>query len=329
MAGERPVRLREALAELAAADLEAVLEDARAQARERASALLADALTDALLDAVAARGPVAPAHPAPADGASALYVYGVVAAGTELGDLPPGVEADTEVRLLAEGKLAAVISEVARADFDEERLREHLGDLGWVEATARAHERVLEAVRAQATVVPMRMCSVYADATGLRELLRRETRALSDALAALAGKAEWGVKVFSLGPSVAAPEAELEAGARSGASGADYLQRRLHEREARAQAAQHVEEAVGDVHQRLGELATDALILPPQRPQASGREGEMVHNGVYLIGEPAQERFHEEVRALADEYGPLGLELETTGPWPAYNFVPGAIGANW
>ena len=40
-------------------------------------------------------------------------------------------------------------------EFTEERLREHLADMDWVEAMARAHERVLQSIRAQTTVVPM------------------------------------------------------------------------------------------------------------------------------------------------------------------------------
>jgi hypothetical protein len=50
---------------------------------------------------------------------------------------------------------------------------------------------------------------------------------------------------------------------------------------------------------------------------------------VYLVSTEAQERFHAQVHALGQEFERLGLELETTGPWPAYNFVPGGIGAAW
>ncbi len=39
---------------------------------------------------------------------------------------------------LREDALAAVASQVPLEEFDEERLREHLADMTWVEATARA-----------------------------------------------------------------------------------------------------------------------------------------------------------------------------------------------
>jgi hypothetical protein len=55
----------------------------------------------------------------------------------------------------------------------------------------------------------------------------------------------------------------------------------------------------------------------------------MVLNGVYLVGDHDRERFHAEVQALEAEFAPLSVALELTGPWPAYNFVPGTIGAAW
>jgi hypothetical protein len=61
----------------------------------------------------------------------------------------------------------------------------------------------------------------------------------------------------------------------------------------------------------------------------SGRGAEMVLNGVYLVGDNAQDAFDQAIRGLQSEFASAGLELEPSGPWPAYNFVPGTIGAAW
>jgi hypothetical protein len=55
----------------------------------------------------------------------------------------------------------------------------------------------------------------------------------------------------------------------------------------------------------------------------------MVLNGVYLVSDDGAHAFHEEVHALQSELEAGGIELVATGPWPAYNFVPGEIGAAW
>ncbi len=53
----------------------------------------------------------------------------------------------------------------------------------------------------------------------------------------------------------------------------------------------------------------------------------MILNAAYLLDDHRNESFYEELENLSGRFAPLGIELELTGPWPAYNFVPGAIGA--
>jgi hypothetical protein len=219
------------------------------------------------------------------------------------------------------------VSDVDVADYGEERLRAHLSDMAWVEGSARRHEAVVEAIAAHATVIPMRMCTVYERERGLRELLRREAKGVREALAYLDGKSEWAVKAFC-DPGAFSGGVTDQEPARS-ASGSEYVQRRLREREERSAASARIEEAAARVHGRLCTVAEDSMLAPLQRPEVSGREEEMVLNGVYLVGKNSLEAFHAQVRSLGEEVGELGLELVETGPWPAYNFVPGTIGATW
>src|SRR5687767_3169550 len=71
-----------------------------------------------------------------------------------------GVE-DAPVQVIEHAGMAAVVSEVPLADYDDDALREHLEDIRWVERTARAHQAVLEAVMADAPAVPVRLCTIY------------------------------------------------------------------------------------------------------------------------------------------------------------------------
>jgi Gas vesicle synthesis protein GvpL/GvpF len=332
-------RLRAAIDELAAMDAADLLAEARVEARARVRATLTDALAHSMLERLHDQLPEpvdepratpperetrrpAPSHRA---GEPAWYVYGVVGADAELTGPLPGVDPEHPVTILREHALAAVTSQVPLDEFDEARLREHLADMGWVEATARAHETVLDRVCEQATVIPMRMCTVYRTEGGVREMLHRETDALLDALEQLRGKAEWGAKAFiSLDGDGQDPEAGADA-----SSGAAYMERKRTKRERRQRALEMAEEAVAVIHDRLSTAAADAQTIPLQRPEASGHSGEMILNGVYLVADESLEHFHEEVRALQAEFTQHGIELVCTGPWPAYNFVPGTIGAAW
>jgi hypothetical protein len=111
--------------------------------------------------------------------------------------------------------------------------------------------------------------------------------------------------------------------------GAAYLQGRRHQRDSEERVAQQVEQACGEIHERLSDVVAAGVLAPPQRPEVSGHEGQMVMNGAYLVDDDALGHFRDEVRSLQDSFDPLGLKLVITGPWPAYNFVPGTIGVAW
>jgi hypothetical protein len=186
----------------------------------------------------------------------------------------------------------------------------------------------------------MRLCTVYRDETGVRAMLDRQAEALIEALAGLEGKAEWGVKVFAVGgegsPDLAGRHSDTEPYTEPGTAtgtgtvtptGTAYMEGRRREHDRRRNAGRHQEEACAAIHERLSAASADALLTPPQRPEVSQRGGEMILNGVYLVDAGLQERFDAEIVALRAEYEPFGFELEPTGPWPAYNFVPRTIGA--
>jgi Gas vesicle synthesis protein GvpL/GvpF len=339
--GDDPVeRLRSAIDQLAAFDVDGLVAEARAEARTRVRSTLVELMERAMLEHVQrelapprqapqrreAKPP--PADPEP-DAGPGWYVYGVISAALEPDDPPQGVDGSRPVHFLIEGAVAAAVSEVDLGEFGESQLREHLRDMKWVERVARAHETVLDQIRAHATVIPMRMCTMYRSEAGVREMLRREADALRQAIDHLEGKAEWGVKGFANAGHTANGVASEQEAAADEARGAAYMRQRRDERDQREQIRQELEEAVTEIHDRLCTLAGDGHVLPPQRPEVSGHAGDMVLNGVYLVSDDDRERFHAEVQVLEAEFAPLGVELELTGPWPAYNFVPGTMGAAW
>lgn len=309
------IRLGEALAGLAARDARELLDEARERARDDVRELLTRALRQSMLTAIESElhgeARSLPITAAP----TAVYVYGVVSAGTELGELPAGVDGSGRVRGVSESGLTALVSDVDGTEFAEARLREQMDDVAWVQDAARRHEAVIEAIGVQRTVIPMRMCTVYPVEEDIRELLARESRGLREALRYLDGKTEWGIKVF------AHPCAAPHVGGRDGSA--------AHERAARADAAQRAEDAAKHVHEVLCAVATDSLIVSPQEYEGSEHAGQLLLNGVYLVQDDAQAGFRDQALALAQAFAQLELDIEVTGPWPAYNFVPGTIGAAW
>jgi hypothetical protein len=299
--------------------------------------MLAEALTGSLLAAARSEldgeqeanlttAPERPPRIDTRDPGTGFYVYCVSsAAESAVPDGLPGVDPAHLVTSLQGGELAAVVSAVPLSDFDEERLREHLGDMAWVEQVARRHEEVLETVNARRTVIPMRMCTIYRDQAGVQAMLTREAEAMSTALSELEGRSEWGVKVF-VGPrDPERPRADRERDPQI--TGAAYMQQRQREQRERGEIEGRRRDAAEAIFARLDSMAVRAAIIPPQRPEVSGHPGAMLLNSVYLVSDDDLPAFDGAVGALQDDNADLGLELQITGPWPAYNFVPDAIGA--
>jgi hypothetical protein len=343
-------RLRAALEQVAAEETATLVAEARIEARARVRSLLAEALAERMVEhaeaelagrSLASRRPEgprgedrdpAPDHArrsrrrpareqaqAPAAGYG-RYVYAVV---EETFEAPPmlGVDDEHGLEVVRAAGLGALTSRVPLSVFGEQALEGHVEDLAWLERHARRHEQILESVREQrATVVPMRLFTIYAGDESLRAMLDREQAFLRDALGRLAGRTEWGVKLFGL-PSVAsdAPgEAEPAAGAGPGES---YMLRRRAADRRSEEASQELHERAAQAHALLAALAVEARVNPLQPPELSEHEGTMVMNGVYLVDNDAVEAFSAEVTSLQDEYAAEGIDVVLTGPWPPYNFV--------
>jgi hypothetical protein len=248
-----------------------------------------------------------------------LWSYGVVASGATLPAGLAGV-AGSVVEPIAVADLVALVGRVPRAQFAADPLRDNLNDLEWLERVAREHEAVLDQVLAGTTIVPLRLCTIYEDAVGVRRMLEREREPLSHALARLDGRQEWGIKLLVDGDRLA--ETAAPAGDQAqGEGGAAYLARRRHEREAREAARALATTLVDDVDGSLRALAVDVVKLPAQNRELSGHTGDMLLNAAYLVEADAVDELRARVAELQERHIAYGARVGLTGPWPPYNFV--------
>lgn len=304
-----------------------------ARAEAEAVAVLRDALVRAVLrEPEPTRPDVAPPRREHAGGQPAVgdlfWAYCVVGPDAALpADVVDGVGSNPVERVEAAG-LAAFVSRVPPAEFGEQPLRTNLNDMTWLERVAREHERVLERALAVASIVPLRMCTVYESEDSVREMLERERDGLTRALAFLGGRQEWGVKLLVDAERLAeearardADSAAFEPEVRTGGDGGAYLSRRRRERHVGELAGALATEVAEEAHARLQDWALDAVRRPPQNRELSGHEGEMLLNGAYLVEAERVDGLHRLVAELEERHADLGVRIELTGPWPPYNFV--------
>jgi hypothetical protein len=248
---------------------------------------------------------------------------------TELADLPTsGVAEGLPVTLLPHRDLAAVVSAVPLDEWGEEPLKVRLADMAWLEAKVRAHQAVLDALLPRATLVPMKFATVYYDRGGVEELLATHYEEFTAILSRLAGRQEWGLKLYcdeaqlaahlaEISPEVRQMRAEIE----SKPKGAAYLlARKLQEL-----SSQEIERIVFDVadstHTTLAGLSVASRLNPLHGPEITGRPERMLLNAAYLVDAAALDAFRPALAEIATRYDGRGFQFELSGPWPAYNFV--------
>jgi Gas vesicle synthesis protein GvpL/GvpF len=207
-----------------------------------------------------------------------IYLYAITEAGADP-LASPGL-AEAPVRVRGVGGVAALYSEHEQP---------------WLAPDPAAlwrHDQVIEAAMERGAVLPVRFGTTFADTDALESALVPQAPRFARQLERVRGCVELAVRV-GLPPSV--PEVPR--------GGRDYVELRLKDNRARAQAAERTLVP-------LNELAVRSW---------HATEGAETLKASYLVRAHQVDRFAEEVRELQERNDELSLSC--TGPWPPYSFV--------
>lgn len=244
-----------------------------------------------------------------------IHAYGIVDAEAVEETRITGI-GGAPVFYVVAGPVAAVVSQLDPQSFSHEEWRRHADDPAWLGEVASGHDAVLRAVADTTDVLPLRLPALYEDFADLERALRTESEGYLAALESVRDHLEWAVKVFAVTPAPGVPEPRPS-------TGSDYLARKSKAAGAKEAAVRLRRGLVLDVHEALALASTHAALNPPQHKALSGRDEPMLLNAAYLVPRAARETFLDLCEELADRVYPEGVQLEVTGPWPAYNFAGG------
>jgi hypothetical protein len=228
------------------------------------------------------------------------------------------------VYLIRHRDLVAVVSPLRSADAHEAALRARLETLPELEAIARSHHAVVEAIAACTATLPLRLATVHRCDDRVVEVLDQEYRGFCATLDRLAGRVELGVKVFLDSSAKLDSPAEVTLAAGSASPGRSYLHHRRQERDQRAQARRAAVTAADQIDTALTEFAIDRRHHRTQSTPLSSATGENILNAAYLVEAGRIDVFARAARRLRSENPQVGVEV--TGPWAPYSFaVPGEL----
>ncbi|MGW6513327.1 GvpL/GvpF family gas vesicle protein [Streptomyces niveus] len=254
------------------------------------------------------------------------YVYAVGGPGDALDSALPGRTGTHggSLRTVRAGNLVALVSSVPGDAFDTEGLRAQMEDIQQLEVLARTHHRVVEAAYRHATVLPMRLATVYLDDTRVTEMLVERALEFADLLSRLEGHVELGVKVYAdpreaATASTAATTAMAPGESEATTPGRAYLRQRRAQHRNHRDAYRAAGVVAAEVPHRVGALVRARLAHRPQQGDLAPGAGENVANDAYLVEATRVSDFHAALAGLADEVP--GVRVEITGPWAPYSFA--------
>ena len=250
-----------------------------------------------------------------------LYVYAVTRDA-----VTPDCEAIDQTRhfgTVAADGVAAVFTPVSTLEMSQDVIDRRAGDLEWLGSIGYRHQAVVSELMKMTAIVPLRAFTLFSSAAALRDYLGEHRDELTKALARLAGKQEWTLRI-ELEPerwsealvqrvdSLRTLQTEIDA---STPGRAFLLRKKLDDEKKRAsrEAEQHLVEEIERAV--ASKLACETVAETRER-----REGAFPQINV-LLNRDEEAPLRELESELATRYEAEGVTIAVTGPWPPYTFA--------
>ena len=248
--------------------------------------------------------------------------------------LAKGIDGMGEVFTRAYQGLDAVVSMVPLDEFDSETIQiKARNDLQWIKEKAVIHEVVVEeALRSGSEIlslIPMKFGTIFKEEKALQAALIEHQEQFKATLEKLEGKQEWGVKAYLTDPqkfeqAIKENNATIQEKAREIAGlpegMAFFMEEELNEVISR-EVSRELDRVVEGLYESLSRQAESSVQNQILGKELTGKREPMVFNAACLVSGAKIEEFKDAARILNQELQKRGLDLEFSGPWPAYHFA--------
>lgn len=255
--------------------------------------------------------------------AEATVVY-VVCFGPESLDVAPaaGFEPDQATRIIRGSGLAALVIDLPASYLCGDEATKRLEDLAWVTRRALRHEELMRIAMEQGPILPMTFGTVFASDASLLRRLDEASHAVRQHIESMAGKSELALRVaFNREKAIETLVGlELKAVAAKLGPGAAYLRsKRMREEMGRAiteHVAKHADAAIA---------AIESACVSSAWRKASADRGDGLETyacRALLVSDEHAAQVTSVIDAQHRLLSPLGIQIEVSGPWPIYSFMP-------
>ena len=264
-----------------------------------------------------------------------FYLYGVrKSRGASSVFLTKGIDEKGEVFTRTYQGLEAVVSLVSLDEFDSEIIQiKAQNDLPWIKEKAVLHETVIEEAMRNGgeilSLIPMKFGTIFKEEKALQEAFNKHHEQFMETLERLEGKQEWGVKAYltdqnkfeqtvkEKNATIREKEREI-AGLPEGM--AFFMEEELKE-VVSLEVNKELNKVVEGLYESLSRQVEASVQNHNLGRELTGKREPMVFNAACLVAGGKIEEFKEAARRLHQEIQNKGLDLEFSGPWPAYHFA--------
>jgi len=221
----------------------------------------------------------------------------------------------------------AIAGKVSPDEFNEENLKKNLSDMAWVEKGVRQHEKIIEEIMKEGTVLPFKFGTIFQTEKNVEKLLKEQNEEFKKIIENLNGKEERGLKMYcNLKEFKLAFEKEDERVKEkdkeiaSAGKGKAYFLKKKKEELMKNAINEKISEYTKDSFERLKSVSYEAKVNKILPKEVTEKDEDMVLNAAFLIAAKRVKEFDNIVKYLKMKYFDKGLSFDYTGPWPPYNF---------
>ena len=203
--------------------------------------------------------------------------------------------------------------------------------MGWIKENAQIHENIIEeAMKSDGkvlNVIPMKFGTILKTRKKLEGILEKRYDRFKKSLKKLAGKQEWGVKVYlnpkdlekevrKVNPVVQEKEKEI---ARL-PEGMAYFAENEVEDIVKKETDKILQDCAVNIFETLKRHAYDSAKAKILEKDFTGEPFPMALNAFFLVSEEKLDDFLKALESLIKEYKSKGFYFKYVGPWPSYHF---------
>lgn len=253
---------------------------------------------------------------------TSLYLFAIARASALEGFSVAAFDGAGPARVERLGAFDAVVADVPTAMFSGEEAQKRLEDVAVLTPLAARHDAVIHAAMLRGAVAPVGFGGVFSSGAAIAEAIEPHASEIERFFDEAAGCSEWSMKVWTDRSAAIERAKRAIAGDRAGAgSGAAYLLAKRLAADAERRAEDDILAAVDDLIDAVGEPIVDVT----ERSVAGATDDAgrwLVAHVALLVRDDRRAVFDAALDEASAATDAIGVDLELSGPWPAYSFGP-------